>query len=126
MKTNTRKTTELLQNKDLFELLLRKEKFSEYIDTDYNEQFTDLISEITELKKEVLEWWDIEWELMDVIFWLWQLICKLLKEWKIDSLNFKAQKEKIFKRSPNLKACKKVSREVENIIWQKTKNEQTT
>lgn len=94
---NTRRTFEMIWNKDLFELLLRKEKFSEYIEWTLEEHINNLINEILELKEECLEGKEnIHWELLDVIYQTWQLVNKLLNDNLIENLDFKQQKSKIF------------------------------
>lgn len=123
--SNTRETFEKIWNSDLFELLLRKEKFSEYIDWTYEEHVDNLINEIQELKHWIKEndSENIVEEFMDVVYMVFQLSNKLNKDWLLDWLDFKNQKEKIFKRSPNLKQCTKISREIENKIWKLTKSQ---
>ena len=125
LEKNKMNTTKELFNKlwdiDLYELLRRKEKYSEYIDWTFEEHFKNLTNEIKELQEEVDSGWDIKSESLDVVYVLWMLLQKLIKE-KDLNLDFKEQKEKIFKRSPNLKKCEKVSRETENKIWKIIKN----
>jgi len=127
MKNNTKETFNLLWDKNLYELLRRKENYSEYINWTFKEHIDNLQNEIIELSEWIQKWdiKNIQEEFMDVIFMIWQLSNKLNKEWFLKWLDFKNQKEKILSRSPNLKTCNKVSREVENILWHKNKENET-
>lgn len=112
----TRKTFDVVWNKDLYELLRRKEQFSEYIEWSYEEHFKDLISEVLELQKEVELNWNIQSEVMDVVFTVAQLLNKLNKDWLLKWIDFRKHKQKIMWRSPNLKQRQKISRDKENKI----------
>lgn len=120
----TRWVINAVSSSDLYELLRRKEKFSEYVDWTYEEHFEDVISELLELQREIYVKWDIKWELMDAIYTFAQLLQKMEKDWLLD-VDFRSQKRKIFWRSPNLKRCEKVSRKVENEVWKTLKLQQS-
>lgn len=124
MKTLTRQTFELVWNRDLYELLERKSKYSEYIDWWYEEHFKDLVSEVLELQKEVKINWDIQWEIMDVVYVVAQLLNKLNRDWLLEWVDFWKHRRKIMWRSPNLKQWKKIPREIEQENWYKLKSKQ--
>lgn len=124
MQNITRQTFNLVWNKDLYELLRRKEQFSEYIEWTYEEHFNNLINEILELKTEVEINWKVKSETMDVVYMVWQLLNKLNKDWLLKSIDFKEHKDKIIWRSPNLKQWRKISREEENKNWDILKSKQ--
>ena len=123
MKTLTRDTLDKVLNSDLYELLERKAKYSEYIEWEYSEHFNNLISEILELKAEIEIWWDIKSEVMDVIYQIWQVLNKMNKEWLLET-DFRQHKNKIMWRSPNLKQRIKVPRSVEQENWYTLKSKQ--
>jgi len=115
-----------LQDKNLYELLRRKEQYSWYQENDYQKYIKDTISELLELQEwiENNDWENIEEELMDVIMQIWQLINKLLNDWLINKLDFWKQKSKILKRSPNLKLGKYIWLQQEHYEWMKYKASQ--
>lgn len=119
----TRDTYRKISNWNLFELLERKAKYSEYIEWTYEEHFKNLIDEILELKKEIEINWDIQWEITDVVYMVGQLLNKMNKDWILNP-DFKQHKDKIIWRSPNLKQRQKVTRQIENENWYKLKSKQ--
>lgn len=121
--TLTRDTYRKISNWNLFELLERKAKYSEYIEWTYEEHFKNLIDEILELQEEIKINWDIQWEIADVVYMVWQLLNKMNKDWILNP-NFKQHKDKIIWRSPNLKQRQKVTRQIENENWYKLKSKQ--
>lgn len=136
---NTRKLIENFPLKDWYDLSLRKEMYSLFIDKDVAHQVKCVKWELDEL----LEWvekWDIEnisEEMGDVIFTTISLLQSLLKKWLVDDVDLKvswlAQKHKIYKRQPFLKTHQKPeSFEHEHDLfmkqkkWLKEKNSKTT
>jgi len=107
-----------LNDKNLYELLRRKEKFSWYQENSIEKHIKDTIWELEEL----LEWVtnndidNIQEELQDVIMNVGQLIYKIIKEKDI-KLDFKKHKQKILERSPNLKPWKYIGLEAEHKNW---------
>ena len=127
-KTNTRKIKELLQNKDLWELLSRKDKYSWYSENSYSKYIKDTVWELLELQ-EWIDNWDIEnieEEVMDCVMMFWQLLNKLMSDNLIDWLDFNKHKNKIVWRSPNLKPWKYIWLTEEHRIWQLTKQKNGT
>lgn len=120
----TKSSMEIINNKNLYELLRRKEMYSEYIDWEYKEHISNFINEIKELEVAIDNWKDIWKEFMDVIYMIGQLTNKLNRDWFLEDVDFKLQKDKIMSRSPNLKECKKISRETENKIRYALKSKQ--
>lgn len=123
---NTKAVRKIVWDVHLYELLRRKEKFSEYINWTYTEHFKNLISEIIELEHEIAtggKW--VQWETMDVVYMVGQILNKMHKDWFLDGMSFKTHKDKIMGRSPNLKKCEKVSRETENSVWKLLKSKQS-
>jgi len=123
MWNNTKQVQEIINDKNLYELLRRKEKFSEFISWTYEEHFKCLINEILELQQEIQNNWNwVSWEVADVVYMVWQLLNKMNQDWLLKNVSFKKHKEKIMWRSPNLKKCQKVSRETEDKTWYLLKN----
>jgi len=110
---NTRTLIESFPIKDRYDLSLRKEMYSLFIDKDISHQIKAVKWELDEL----LEWvekWDVEnisEEVWDVIFTTISLLQSLLKKWLIDDVDMKvswlAQKKKIYNRQPFLKKHEK-------------------
>ena len=112
-----------MNSSDLHEILIRKANYSEYIDWEYSEHIQDAINELQELQEAILskDKEEISKEWVDVIFTICQLVNKLLNDWI--EFDFKQHKDKILKRSPNLKKRIKISREEENRLWHLNKKE---
>ena len=123
MVNNTKDVRNHLNGSELYKLLRRKEKYSEFIDWTYKEHFKTLNDELRELKEWVMKQdnENIKEEFMDVIYMVGQLANKLNRDWLLEWLDFQEQSDKIYKRSPQLKIWEKVSRQVENILWIKNK-----
>lgn len=122
---NTREVLEHLgSSSDLYKLLRRKEKYSEFIDWTFEEHFKFFKSELAELEEWIknndIE--NIQEEFLDVIYMIWQISNKLNKEWFLDWIDTKKHSEKIYSRSPNLEAWEKISRETEDKVWYILKN----
>lgn len=112
------KLNEAIRNfniKDRYDLWLRKELYSNFIDRTILKQSLPLVNESKELYEAIesnnID--EIKKEFSDVIYSLMLLTSCLIKEWLITNKDlqnmWKQQKEKIFKRSPFLKENKKVS-----------------
>jgi len=126
---STRKIFETFNNslKNWFDLISRKEKYSEYIEKETSSDlWKSLKNEVEELIYELkgYESWEenkekLQSELNDTIYMLMQLMVKLEKtgamNWYEDSV--KLHKEKIFSRATHLKKCTKISLEFEKKIW---------
>lgn len=122
---STKSVRDLVSDLDLYELLRRKEMFSEFIQWTYTEHFKTLSNEIAELQAEIENGWNgVKWEVMDVLYMVWQLLNKMHKDWLLEWVSFVDHKRKIMWRSPNLKQCKKVSRETEDRVWYLLKKKQ--
>ena len=114
---------------DMFELLIRKENFSNYADMSIQEQyktFADEVTELqTELESEIVDPNKVQKELADVIYTLLMNMGKMyelgLIDWEWLKSFWKIQSEKIYQRSPFLKEWYKPSHEEENKIWYETK-----
>lgn len=110
----TRKLIENIDVKSWYNLLLRKEQYSHYIDRPLEHQINCIKSELNEL----LQWIEkndsdnIKEEIVDVIYNTIQLLQSLLKKWLIDENcikeSGKSQYNKILKRQPQLKEQKKL------------------
>ena len=130
VKSSTRKVFETLRINflSMFDLLSRKEKYSEYIEKTTDVEIAKALSwEVLELIEE-LEKWENEkarGELNDVIYMLWQLMIKMDQTWKLDWFEtfWKDQKDKIVERSPHLKKCEKISLETEKAVWRIIKSQ---
>ena len=112
------KLNEAIRNfniKDRYDLWLRKELYSNFIDRTILKQSLPPVNESKELYEAIesnnID--EIKKEFSDVIYSLMLLTSCLIKEWLITNKDlqnmWKQQKEKIFKRSPFLKENKKVS-----------------
>jgi len=118
------------QSKHLYELSLRKEKYSEYLEKN---SATDIVAslweEVIELLKELdkyekglsskVDKSKIQWELKDVIFMLNSSMVKMEQLWLLEGFEgfWKEQKEKIFSRAPHLKKSEKIPLETERKVW---------
>lgn len=114
---------------DWYDLMLRKEKYSFYVDRPFERLIKDVKWELDEL----LAWIEnndsenIKEEVADVIFNTCQLIQALFKRKLINSEDmketWKRQKEKIYKRQPYIKEHTKLeSWEEETALFAKLKN----
>ena len=114
--------------KDRYDLLLRKENYSYYIDRPFERLIKDVKWELDEL----LIWIqnkdseNIKEETADVIFNTCQLLQALMKQCLISPEDLqntgKAQKQKIYKRQPYIKENHKLdSREEETALFKKLK-----
>ena len=115
--------------RDRYDLLLRKETYSYYVDRPFERLIKDVKWELDEL----LAWIqnqdseNIKEETADVIFNTCQLLQALMKQCLITSEDLqntgKAQKQKIYKRQPFLKdnSEKPNSREEETALFKKLK-----
>jgi len=111
---NTRKLIENIDVKSRYNLLLRKEKYSHYIERPLEHQIYCIQWELIEL----LEWIknndsdNIKEEIVDVVYNTAQLLQSLLKKWLIDEdlikNSAKIQYKKILKRQPQLQEQKKL------------------
>ena len=126
--STTREMFESVPVKDRYDLLLRKENYSYYIDRPFERLIKDVKWELDEL----LTWIqnkdseNIKEETADVIFNTCQLLQALMKQCLIfpeDLQNtWKAQKQKIYKRQPYIKENHKLdSREEETALFKKLK-----
>jgi len=126
----TRQEFESFPVKDWYDLLLRKENYSLYIDRPFEKLIKDAQWELQEL----LEWIqnedseNIKEEAADVIFNICQVFQALLKRELITSKDLQntwlEQKKKIYKRQPYLKEHQKLSsREEETALFRKLKNQ---
>lgn len=116
--------------KDWYELLRRKEEKSYYSDLPFERLIKDLKWEIDELF-EWIEKWDldnIKEELADVILNTQQVIQALFKRWLVTAEDlketWKAEKEKIYNRTPFIRSWEKPEdREHETQLFKKRKEE---
>lgn len=127
--STTRELFESVPVKDRYDLLLRKENHSYYIDRPFERLIKDVKWELDEL----LTWIqnndseNIKEETADVIFNTCQLLQALMKKCLITSEDLqntgKAQKQKIYKRQPFLKdnSEKPNSWEEETALFKKLK-----
>lgn len=126
----TRKIIESAPVADRYDLMLRKENYSFYVDRPFERLIKDAQWELQEL----LEWIqkgdkeNIKEELADVIFNTCQVIQALFKRELILPEDFsntgKAQKAKIYKRQPYIKEHVKLnSREEETALFKKLKEQ---
>lgn len=116
--------------KDWYDLLLRKETYSHYIDRPFEKIINNVKNELDEL----LTWIqnkdseNIKEETADVIYNTLQLIQALMKNELISSEDiqhtWQEQKQKIYKRQPFLKDTseKPQNREEETALFHKLKN----
>lgn len=127
----TRTIVESAPVADWYDLLLRKENYSYYIDRPFERLIHDAQGELQEL----LEWVNkgdhenIKEEVADVIFNTCQVLQAVMKRQWISPEEFnqlgKDQKQKIFKRQPFLKynSEKPNSREEETALFKKLKEQ---
>lgn len=126
----TREIIESAPVADWYDLLLRKEKYSYYVDRPFERLIKDVKGELDEL----LVWIqnkdseNIKEEMGDVIFNTCQLIQALFKNELVNSSDlqrsWKAQKEKIYKRQPYIKQNQKLeSWEEETALFKKLKEQ---
>lgn len=126
----TREIIESAPVADWYDLLLRKEKYSYYVDRPFERLIKDAKGELDEL----LAWIqngdseNIKEELWDVIFNTCQVIQALFKRELITPEDFQQtwinQKKKIYKRQPYLKSQEKLdSRETETALFKKLKEQ---
>lgn len=126
----TREIIESVPVADWYDLLLRKEKYSYYVDRPFERLIKDAKWELDEL----LAWIqnndseNIKEELWDVIFNTCQLIQALFKRELITPEDLQQtginQKKKIYKRQPYLKSQEKLdSRETETALFRKLKEQ---
>lgn len=126
----TREIIESAPVADWYDLLLRKEKYSYYVDRPFERLIKDVKGELDEL----LVWIqnkdseNIKEEMGDVIFNTCQLIQALFKNELVNSsdlqMSWKAQKEKIYKRQPYIKQNQKLeSWEEETALFKKLKEQ---
>lgn len=127
---NTRKIIENINAKDWYNLLLRKENYSHYIDRPIEHHVKYIKSELDELLRgiENMDEENIKEEITDVIYNTAQLIQSLLKKWLIDEdvikESWKKQYNKITKRQPQLKENYKIDTfEDEHNLFVKLKNQ---
>ncbi len=113
--------------KDFYDLLIRKELYSNFADWPLEKQVQTVIDEATELKKEIennnVD--EIRKETIDVLYVTLMSISSMYTQGLIDD-EFLAsmgsvQREKIMQRSPFLKEHYKPTSERENEIWYETK-----
>lgn len=129
---NTREIFENFPSKDYYDLLLRKEYYSYYIDRDVSHHVECIKSELEEVLEAVENWQDNIWEEMnDIIYNTLQLLQSLLKKWHIDETDIKMfgkfQKDKVYKRQPFLKENQKPeSFDDEHLIRLQNKNGKTS
>ena len=125
---NTRKIIENIDVKSRYNLLLRKEKYSHYIDKSLEEQIYYIQWELTEL----LNWIDnnnvenIREEILDIVYNTAQLLQSLFKKWVIDENliknSAKIQYKKILKRQPQLQEqFKCINQEEEDLFFYRNK-----
>lgn len=126
----TREIIESVPVADRYDLLLRKEKYSYYVDRPFERLIKDVKGELDELLVWIQnqDWENIKEEMGDVIFNTCQLIQALFKHELIQSedlqKSWQAQKKKIYKRQPYIKECKKLdSREEETALFKKLKEQ---
>lgn len=127
----TREIIESAPVADWYDLLLRKEKYSYYVDRPFERLIKDVKWELDELltwiQNEDSE--NIKEEIGDVIFNTCQLIQALFKRELITTEDFQKtwinQKKKIYKRQPFLKdnSKKPESREEETALFRKLKEQ---
>lgn len=99
----------------LYKLILRKEKYSNFIDRNLDSQIQCLVNESKELL-EAIQLWDnteAKKELCDIIYLTllvtsWMINSWILKEWELWII-LKEHQDKIYKRSPQLLYQKKES-----------------
>ena len=126
----TREIIESAPVADWYDLLLRKEKYSYYVDRPFGRLIKDAKGELDEL----LAWIqngdseNIKEELWDVIFNTCQVIQALFKRELITPEDFQQtwinQKKKIYKRQPYLKSQEKLdSWETETALFKKLKEQ---
>ena len=126
----TREIIESAPVADWYDLLLRKEKYSYYVDRPFERLIKDIKGELDEL----LVWIqnndseNIKEEMSDVIFNTCQLIQALFKHELVNSEDlqnsWKAQKKKIYKRQPYIKQNQKLeSWEEETALFKKLKEQ---
>ena len=116
--------------KDWYDLLLRKETYSHYVDRPFEKLIKNVKNELDEL----LAWIqnndaeNIKEETADVIYNTCQLLQALMKQCLITSEDIQhsgqAQKQKIYKRQPFLKdsSDKPKTRDEETALFAKLKN----
>lgn len=110
---NTRKLVESFNIKDWYDLWLRKELYSLFVDRQVEHQIKCIKWELDELLQWIEKWdkENISEEMSDVIYNTIQLLQSLLKKWLVDENDIansgKKQKEKIFIRQPFLKTQEK-------------------
>ena len=125
----TRELIESAPVADRYDLLLRKEEYSHYVDRPFERLIKDAKGELDEL----LNWIqngdmeNIKEEVWDVIFNTCQVLQALLKRELITPEDIHQtginQKKKIYKRQPHLKENRKLdSREEETALFAKLKN----
>lgn len=130
-KSLTRQIMEAAPVASWYDLLLRKEKYSFYTDLPFQRLIKDVKGELDEL----LAWIEnndsenIKEEINDVVFNTCQLIQALFKRWLIDTQAIQEsawdQKDKIYKRQPQLKSGPKPkSWEEETELFKKLKEQQ--
>ena len=118
--------------KDRYELMVRKNLYSNFIDRPLSQQVSPIVNESVELKEAILKGDinEIKKEYQDCLYGMLLLTSWLIKEWILTEEDFrtmwKQQKEKIVARSPFLKTHEKVDIETEERIryatkWQKVK-----
>ena len=116
--------------KDWYELLRRKEKKSYYSDLPFERLIKDLKWEIDELA-EWIDKWDLEnikEELADVILNTQQVIQALFKRWLVTTEDlrwtWKAEKEKIYYRTPFIRSWERlIDWEHETQLFKQRKEE---
>ena len=126
----TREIIDSFPVKDWYDLLLRKETYSHYIDRPFEKLINSVKNELDEL----LTWIqnqdseNIKEEIADVIYNTCQLLQALKKQCLITSEDIQhsgqAQKQKIYRRQPFLKdtSDKPQNREEETALFHKLKN----
>jgi len=131
MESITKDIIKSFPTKDWYDLLLRKEKYSYYVDRPFERLIKDVKWELDELlqgiengdKENIVE------EMWDVIFNTCQVIQALFKRELVteEDMNntWKAQKKKIYKRQPFLKdnSEKPVDWEHETALFKKLKEQ---
>lgn len=133
MNENLNVTEQIYRNfpiKDWYELLRRKEEKSYYSDLPFERLIKDLKGEIDELENGINNWDldNIVEEVGDVILNTQQLLQALFKRWLVTAENlrktWKAEKEKIYFRTPFIRSWEKpIDREHETQLFKKRKEE---
>ena len=119
------------QKSNWYELLSKKEQFSEYLVKNHisticswlQSEVSELFEEIVKYEKDSKNIEELLGELNDVIYMMLQLSVKLMQQWLLENFenNWLKQKNKIFHRAPHLKKGIKINLEEEKRIWAERK-----